>query len=115
MRLGASLFEVASSTKDTTFLDKAISSYKEVRADTEAGLEERAESAFMMGECKRAQKDYAGAAFLFLETTLNFAGSLKWTPKSYEKAITCYEQAGASDQVTRVEKQYMDWQRKFLK
>jgi len=115
MRLGASLFEVASSTKDTTFLDKAISTFKEVRADTEASLEERAESAFMMGECKRAQKDYAGAAFLFLETTLNFAGSLKWTPKSYEKAITCYEQAGASDQVTRVEKQYMDWQRKFLK
>ena len=69
----------------------------------------------MMGECKRVQKDYAGAAFLFLETTLNFPGSLKWAPKSYEKAITCYEQAGASDQVNNIEKQYMDWQRKFLK
>ena len=115
MRLGTTLFEVAAISKDSSYLDKASSSFKEVRADSDAGLDERAESAFMMGECKRAQKDYAGAAFLFLETTLNFAGSLKWTPKSYEKAITCYEQAGASDQVSRVEKQYMDWQRKFLK
>ncbi|MDG1139300.1 MAG: tetratricopeptide repeat protein [Opitutales bacterium] len=115
MRLGSSLFEVASSSRDSTTFEKAISNFKEVRADTDASLDERAESAFMMGECKRAQKDYAGAAFLFLETTLNFAGSLKWAPKSYEKAITSYEQAGASDQVSRVEKQYMDWQRKFLK
>ena len=115
MRLGYSLFEVAQGTKDTTFLENAISSYQEVRGDSEAKLDLRAESAFMMGECKRAQKDYAGAAFLFLETTLNFPGSLKWAPKSYEKAITCYEQAGASDQVNNIEKQYMDWQRKFLK
>lgn len=115
MRLGYSLFEVAQSTKDTTFLENAISSYQEVRGDSDAKLEFRAESAFMMGECKRAQKDYAGAAFLFLETTLNFPGSLKWAPKSYEKAIACYEQAGASDQVNNIEKQYMDWQRKFLK
>ena len=115
MRLGFSLFEVAQSTKDTTFLENAISSYQEVRGDSDAKLELRAESAFMMGECKRVQKDYAGAAFLFLETTLNFPGSLKWAPKSYEKAITCYEQAGASDQVNNIEKQYMDWQRKFLK
>jgi TolA-binding protein len=115
MRLGYSLFEGAQGTKDTTFLENAISSYQEVRGDSDAKLDLRAESAFMMGECKRAQKDYAGAAFLFLETTLNFPGSLKWAPKSYEKAITCYEQAGASDQVNNIEKQYMDWQRKFLK
>ena len=115
MRLGASLYEIAQSTKDNSFLDQAISSFKEIRGDTDANLDVRAESAFMMGECKRAQKDYAGAAFLYLETTLNFPGSVKWAPKSYEKAITCYEQAGATDQVSNIEKQYMDWQRKFLK
>lgn len=115
MRLGASLLEVAERAKDPSFLEKAIASFSEIRGDSDANLDLRAESAFMMGECKRAQKDYAGAAFLYLETTLNFPGSLKWAPKSYEKAITCYEQAGAADQVSTIEKQYVDWQRKFLK
>ena len=75
----------------------------------------RAESSFKMGECLKAQKDYAGAAFLFLETTLNFPSALKWAPKSFEQAISCYEQAGQIDQVSNIEKQYVNWQRKFLK
>ena len=115
MRLGASLYEVAQSTKESSFLDKAIESFKEVRGDSDASLDLRAECAFMMGECKRAQKDFSAAAFLYLESTLNFPGSLKWAPKCYEKAITCYEQAGASDKVSAIEKQYNNWQRKFLK
>ena len=72
MRLGASLYEVAQSTKESSFLDKAIESFKEVRGDSDASLDLRAECAFMMGECKRAQKDFSAAAFLYLESTLNF-------------------------------------------
>jgi hypothetical protein len=68
----------------------------------------------MMGECRKNLKDYAGAAFLYLETTLNFPSALKWAPKSYEQAIRCYEQSGQVEQVTMIEKQYADWQRKFL-
>ena len=33
----------------------------------------------------------------------------------FEQAVRCYEQSGQSDQITKVEKQYVDWQRKFLK
>jgi len=51
---------------------------------------------------------------LYLETTLNFPSALKWAPKSYEQAIRCYEQSGQVEQVTMIEKQYADWQRKFL-
>ena len=68
-----------------------------------------------MGECLRLVRDHAGAAFLYLETTLNFPSAVKWAPKSYEQAIRCYEQTGQTDQIARIEKQYGDWQRKFLK
>ena len=46
---------------------------KKWRGDTEAPLEKRAESSFMMGQCLKAQKDFAGAAFLFLETHAQFS------------------------------------------
>ena len=115
MRRGHAWFEVAESNKDAETYSRARSSFEEVRGDTEAALEMRAESAFMMGECMKAQRDYAGAAFLFLETTLNFPSALKWAPKSFEQAIRCYEQAGQAEQVSMIEKQYTDWQRKFLK
>ncbi len=115
IRSGHAWFEVAEADKDPESYQRSRSSFEEVRGDTEASLEMRAESAFMMGECMKAQKDYAGAAFLFLETTLNFPSALKWAPKSFEQAIRCYEQAGQADQVSMIEKQYTDWQRKFLK
>jgi len=115
IRRGHAWFEVAEAEKDAESYQRSRSSFEEVRGDTEASLEMRAESAFMMGECMKAQKDYAGAAFLFLETTLNFPSALKWAPKSFEQAIRCYEQAGQADQVSMIEKQYTDWQRKFLK
>jgi len=115
IRRGHAWFEVAEAEKDPESYQRSRSSFEEVRGDTEASLEMRAESAFMMGECMKAQKDYAGAAFLFLETTLNFPSALKWAPKSFEQAIRCYEQAGQADQVSMIEKQYTDWQRKFLK
>ena len=115
IRRGHAWFEVAEAEKDAESYQRSRRSFEEVRGDTEASLEMRAESAFMMGECMKAQKDYAGAAFLFLETTLNFPSALKWAPKSFEQAIRCYEQAGQADQVSMIEKQYTDWQRKFLK
>ncbi len=115
MRKGSALFKVGEETKDSNAFGQASDSFQEVRSDTDTTLEIRAESSFMMGECKRALKDYAGAAFLYLETTLNFPGAIKWAPKSYEKAISCFEQSGQTDQITKIEKQYQDWQRKFLK
>ena len=89
--------------------------FSEIRSDTDTSLDQRAEASFKMGECLRQVRDHAGAAFLYLETTLNFPSAVKWAPKSYEQAIRCYEQTGQTDQIARIEKQYGDWQRKFLK
>jgi TolA-binding protein len=115
IRLGESLFEVGQSTKDSSLFDRAVTSFEEVRSDSDTSLEQRAQSSYMMGECKRAIRDYAGAAYYYLDTTLNFPSATKWASKSFEQAIRCYEQSGQSDQITKVEKQYVDWQRKFLK
>ncbi len=115
IRLGESLYEVGQTSKDSNLYDRAVSSFSEVKSDTDASLEQRAQSSFMMGECKRAIRDYAGAAYYYLDTTLNFPSAAKWASKSFEQAIRCYEQSGQSDQITKVEKQYVDWQRKFLK
>ena len=115
IRLGISLFEVGQSTKDSDLFDRAVSSFEEVRGDTDTSLDQRAESSYMMGECKRAIRDHAGAAYYYLDTTLNFPSATKWASKAFEQAIRCYEQTGQSDQITKVEKQYVDWQRKFLK
>jgi TolA-binding protein len=115
IRLGESLFEVGQATKEATLFDRAITSFEEVRSDSDTSLEQRAQSSYMMGECKRAGRDYAGAAYYYLDTTLNFPSATKWASKSFEQAIRCYEQSGQSDQITKVEKQYVDWQRKFLK
>ena len=115
IRLGESLFEVGQSTKDSSLFDRAVSSFEEVRSDSDTSLEQRAQSSYMMGECKRAIRDYAGAAYYYLDTTLNFPSATKWASKSFEQAVRCYEQSGQSDQITKVEKQYVDWQRKFLK
>ena len=114
MRRGKAFYEVGKVTKKESEYEKAISSFEEIRGNTEASLEYRAESSFMMGECRKSLNDYAGAAFLYLETTLNFPSALKWAPKSYEQAIRCFEQSGQVDQVSQIEKQYADWQRKFL-
>jgi TolA-binding protein len=115
IRLGESLFEVGQSTKDSSLFDRAVSSFEEVRSDSDTSLDQRAQSSYMMGECKRATRDYAGAAYYYLDTTLNFPSATKWASKSFEQAIRCYEQSGQSDQITKVEKQYVAWQRKFLK
>jgi len=115
IRRGNALYEIAEKNKDPELFSRAKSSFDEVRGDTEAPLELRAQSAFMMGECLKSVKDYTGAAFLFFETTLNFPSAVKWAPKAFEQAIRCYEQSGQMDQLSKVEKQYIDWQRKFLK
>jgi len=115
IRLGESLFEIGQSTKDSSLFDRAVTSFEEVRSDSDTSLDQRAQSSYMMGECKRAIRDYAGAAYYYLDTTLNFPSATKWASKSFEQAIRCYEQSGQSDQITKVEKQYVDWQRKFLK
>ncbi len=115
IRLGESLFEVGQSTKEPSLFDRANSSFEEVRGDTDTSLEQRAQSSYMMGECKRAIRDHAGAAYYYLDTTLNFPSSTKWASKAFEQAIRCYESTGDSDQMRKVEKQFVDWQRKFLK
>ena len=115
MRLGDSLIKVGESTNDEEVFQKASGFFSEIRSDPDTSLDQRAEASFKMGECLRQVRDHAGAAFLYLETTLNFPSAVKWAPKSYEQAIRCYEQTGQTDQIARIEKQYGDWQRKFLK
>ena len=115
IRKGESLFEVGKSTKDNSALDRAYASFSEVRSDSDTPLEERAQSSYMMGECKKALKQYPDAAFLYLETTLSFPSAVNWVPKAYDQAISCYEQTGQVGQISNVNKQYVAWQRKFLK
>ena len=74
----------------------------------------KAESSFMMGECRKEIKDWGGAGFYYLETTLSFPSAQKWVPKSFEQAIRCYEQAGLGGPNSGIEKQYADWQRNYL-
>jgi hypothetical protein len=62
--LGESLFEVGQSTKDSSLFDRAVTSFEEVRSDSDTSLEQRAQSSYMMGECKRAIRDYAGSRLL---------------------------------------------------
>ena len=114
MRLGNALFEAAKSTKQDELYKKAESAFQEVRNGEGAGIEVKAESSFMMGECRKELKDWGGAGFYYLETTLSFPSAQKWVPKSFEQAIRCYEQAGLVDQVSGIEKQYADWQRNYL-
>lgn len=115
VRKGESLFEVGKSTKDDSALNRAYASFSEVRSDTDTPLEERAKSSYMMGECKKALKQYPDAAFLYLETTLSFPSAVNWVPKAFDQAISCYEQTGQVDQIGNLNKQYVAWQRKFLK
>ena len=56
MRKGKSLFEVAKSTKEESSYEQAISSFEEIRGNTEASLDQRAESSFMMGECRKTSE-----------------------------------------------------------
>ena len=114
MRLGNALFEAAKSTKQDELYKKAESAFQEVRNGEGASIEVKAESSFMMGECRKELKDWGGAGFYYLETTLSFPSAQKWVPKSFEQAIRCYEQAGLVDQVSGIEKQYADWQRNYL-
>ena len=103
------------STKDDSALDRAYASFSEVRSDSDSPLEERAQSSYMMGECKKALKQYPDAAFLYLETTLSFPSAVDWVPKAYDQAISCYESLNQVDQIGNVNKQFVAWQRKFLK
>ena len=112
---GESMLEVGKSTKDTSYLEAAENLLTEVRGDTEASVEQRAHASHLMGECKRATRDYAGAAYYYKYTTLNFPASTKWAPKSFEQALRCYEQTGDSDQRTEMEKAFVNWQRNYLK
>lgn len=114
MRLGNSLFEAAKSTKQNELFKKAESAFQEVRNGEGASIVIKAESSYMMGECRKELKDWGGAGFYYLETTLSFPSAQKWVPKSFEQAIRCFEQAGLVDQVSGIEKQYADWQRNYL-
>ncbi|MDA8822937.1 tetratricopeptide repeat protein [Opitutales bacterium] len=115
IRQGESMLEVGKSSRDATYLETAEELLSEVRGDTEATVEQRAQSSHLMGECKRALKDYAGAAYYFKYTTLNFPASTKWAPKSFEQAMSCFDQTGDSEQRTQMEKAFVNWQRNYLK
>lgn len=115
IRMGGALFEVGKISNTPSSFEKAYSSFEEVRGDTESSLELRAQCSYMMGECRRSLKDYSGAAFLYLETTLNFPSAVQWVPKAFDQAISCYEQTGQTDQISLINKQYVAWQRKFQK
>jgi len=114
MRMGNSLYEAAKSTKQDELYKKAETAFQEVRNGEGASIDLKAESSFMMGECRKELKDWGAAGFYYLETTLSFPSAQKWVPKSFEQAIRCYEQAGLVDQVSGIEKQYADWQRNYL-
>jgi len=115
VRNGNCLLQVGKSANNQSAIEQAHASFEEVRGDTDAPLEVRARCSFMMGECKLALKNYGAAAFLYLETTLNFPSAIEWVPKAFDQAIRCYEQSGQADQIGIVNKQYVAWQRKFLK
>ena len=114
MRMGNSFYEAAKSTKEEELYKKAETAFQEVRNGEGAGIELKAESSYMMGECRKEIKDWGAAGFYYLETTLSFPSAQKWVPKSFEQAIRCYEQAGLVDQISGIEKQYADWQRNYL-
>ena len=114
MRMGNSLYEAAKSTKQDELYKKAETAFQEVRNGEGASIDLKAESSYMMGECRKELKDWGAAGFYYLETTLSFPSAQKWVPKSFEQAIRCYEQAGLVDQVSGIEKQYADWQRNYL-
>ena len=52
------MLEVGKSTKDTSYLEGAETLLTDVRGDTEASVEQRAQASHLMGECKH-RKDYA--------------------------------------------------------
>ena len=114
MRMGNSFYQAAKNTKKEELFKKAESAFQEVRNGDGASIEVKAESSFMMGECRKEMKDWGAAGYYYLETTLSFPSSQKWVPKSFEQAIRSYEQAGLVDQVSGIEKQYADWQRNYL-
>ena len=115
IRRGDSLFEVGKKSGSQSAFEQAYSSFEEVRGDTDNSLDLRARSSYMMGECRRSLKDSRGAAFLYLETTLNFPSAVEWVPKAFDQAISMFEQSGQTDQIASINKQYLAWQRKFLK
>ena len=81
MRRGMAFFEVGKSTKSQTDFEKASSSFEEIRGNTEASLDRRAESSFMMGECRKNLKDYAGAAFFVFGDNIEFPECIKMGSK----------------------------------
>ncbi len=115
VRRGDALFEVGKRSGSKSVFEQAYSSFEAVRGDSENSLELRAQCSYMMGECQRSLKNYRGAAFLYLETTLNFPSAVEWVPKAFDQAISMYEQSGQTDQIAPINKQYLEWQRKFLK
>jgi TolA-binding protein len=115
VRQGECMLEVGKSTRNSAYLETAENLLSEVRGDTEASVEQRAHASHLMGECKRALKDYAGAAYYYKYTTLNFPASTKWAPKSFEQAMSCFDQTGDSQQRTQMEKAFVNWQRNYLK
>ena len=72
MRRGNSFFEVAKSTKDESDYQKAISSFEEIRSNTDATLDNRAESSFMMGNAEKILGIMQGQPFSILKLRSTF-------------------------------------------
>ena len=77
IRLGESLYEVGQASKDSSLYDRAVSSFTEVKSDTDATLEQRAQSSFMMGECKRAIPRLCRCSLLLFGYHAEFSKCLK--------------------------------------
>ena len=113
VRKGYALYEIAKSDKDNEKFLLAQSTFGEARDSDESSMELKGECSFMMGECLKEIRDYAGASRHFDDTTSRYASSGKWAEKAFDQAIYCYEKIGRPEQIDRLEKRRDDWLRRY--
>ena len=113
VRKGYALFEIAKSDKDNEKFILAQTTFGEARDSDESSMELKGECSYMMGECLKEIRDYAGASRHFDDTTSRYASSGKWAEKAFDQAIYCYEKIGRPEQIDRLEKRRDDWLRRY--
>ena len=113
VRKGYALFEIAKSDKDNDKFILAQTTFGEARDSDESSMELKGECSYMMGECLKEIRDYAGASRHFDDTTSRYASSGKWAEKAFDQAIYCYEKIGRPEQIDRLEKRRDDWLRRY--
>ena len=113
LRKGYALYEIAKSDKDQEKFLLAQATFGEARDSDESSMELKGECSYMMGECLKEIRDYAGASRHFDDTTSRYASSGKWAEKAFDQAIYCYEKIGRPEQIDRLEKRRDDWLRRY--